>query len=214
MKSISIVIADDHWMVRDGIKQLLELNDEFKVIGQANEGRECLQLIQELNPDIVLLDINMQGYNGLDVLEELRQHSQISRVVILTIHNEAAYVNKAMKLGASGYVLKDSSSEDLKTAIVEVMNGKKYIDPQVIPYLYSDRNNLYSNAQEMTLTDRELEVLILLTQGLFNKEIGYKLGISEKTVKNHVSNIFKKIDVSDRTQAAIYAIKNNIVDIM
>ena len=214
MKSIKIVIADDHWMVRDGIKQLLELENEFKVIAEAGNGTECLQILEDIEANVLLLDINMPEKNGLEVLSEMKKRNSKIKTVVLTIQNEAEYVNKAMELGAHGYVLKDSSSDELKKAIYQVLNDENFIDPVLLPYLYSDCNDVYVNRNESKLTDREHEVLILLSQGLFNKEIGVKLGISEKTVKNHVSNIFRKIDVCDRTQAAIYAIKHNIVELL
>lgn len=213
MNKIKIVIADDHWMVRDGIKQLLELEDNISVVAEANNGEECLELICKQDADILLLDINMPDVNGLQLLDRIKAKKKTVKIIMLTIHNEPEYMDKAMNLGANGYVLKDSSSSILKQAIQMVLQGEQYIDPSLLPYYFSDSNKVYDNANSNTLTGRETEVLILMTQGLYNKEIGYKLGISEKTVKNHASNIFRKINVSDRTQAAIYAIKNNLVSI-
>ncbi len=213
MSKIRIMIADDHWMVRDGLKQLLELDDSFSVVAEANSGTDCNQLIDEVNADILLLDINMPDINGLQLLTNIKQKNNRIKIIMLTIHNEPEYMNKAMNLGADGYVLKDSESNVLTEAIQQVINGERFIDQCLVPYYFSDTHKIYKKESGDALTDREIEVLILMTQGLYNKEIGYKLGISEKTVKNHASNIFRKINVSDRTQAALYAIKNNYVTI-
>lgn len=213
--TINIIIADDHNMVREGIKQLLEIEGDIKIIGQARDGIECLSLLEEVTPDVLLLDINMPNMNGLEVLDIIKKTDSKVKVLILTIHNEIEYLVKAVNIGVDGYVLKDSNSADLKQAIYSVHNGCTYIQPSLSPYLQeSYRKNEEKKAKECNLiTKRELQVLELLSEGLLNKEIAYDLEISEKTVKNHISNIFKKIGVADRTQAAVYAIKNNIVDI-
>ncbi len=211
MDNIKIIIADDHWMVRDGIKQLLELDETISIVAEANSGQECLCLVKDMDANILLLDINMPDINGLKLLDRINSLNPNIKVIMLTIHNEPEYMNKAMNLGANGYVLKDSSSEILKQAIQVVLQGDQYIDPSLLSYYFSDTSKIYNLEDSDILTNREIEVLILMSQGLYNKEIAYKLGISEKTVKNHASNIFRKINVSDRTQAAIYAIKNNYV---
>ena len=214
MKQIRIVIADDHSMIREGLKQLLELDGDIVVVEEAGNGEECLQVIERVSPDVVLLDINMPVMDGLRMLELLRNSQwKNQKVIILTIHNEIEYLMKAMEIGIDGYVLKDADSTILKQAIFTVHNGEKYIDYSMIPSLKEKEAQEKEQREEDKLTRREIEVLKLLAEGLFNKEIAYKLLISEKTVKNHVSNIFKKIGVSDRTQAAVYAIKNNIVEL-
>ncbi len=211
---IKIVIADDHSMIREGLKQLLELDGDIKVVGEAGNGEECLEVIDSLNPDVVLLDINMPVMNGLKMLENLRtSKNKNQKVLILTIHNEVEYLLKAEELGVEGYVLKDAESAVLKKAIYTVNSGEKYIDYSMIPIMNEKLAQEREMLEDEKLTRREIEVLKLLAEGLFNKEIAYKLSISEKTVKNHVSNIFKKIGVFDRTQAAVYAIKNNIVEL-
>lgn len=210
---INIVIADDHLMVREGLKKLLELDGDIKVIGEADDGVQCLNLINTLHPDVVLLDINMPNMNGIQTLQVLRQNKNKTKVLILTIHNEIEYLLKVVEIGVNGYVLKDSESSVLKRAITAVFEGETYIEPSLTPLLKERLEKLHSQSEDEVLTRREIEVLKLLAEGLFNKEIAYKLSISEKTVKNHVSNIFKKIGVSDRTQAAVYAIRNNFVDL-
>lgn len=215
MKTIKVMISDDHCMVREGLKQLLELDGDIEVIGEAGDGVTCLNMMKTYRPEVLLLDINMPQMNGLNVLKTLKEHKCPSKILMLTIHNEIEYLERAIQLGVDGYVLKDSDSAILKKAIVSVYRGERFIQNELVPILMEKIDNVdkVDDDDNQILTRREIEVLKLLTEGLFNKEIAYHLSISEKTVKNHVSNIFKKIGVSDRTQAAVYAIKNNLVDL-
>ena len=214
MIPVKILIADDHVMVREGLKQLLELEGEIEVIGQAGDGIQCIEMMQKLNPDVTLLDISMPKMGGVQVLEKIRKMNRKDKVLILTVHNEQEYLQKAIEVGVNGYVLKDSSAAVLKKAIFTVYQDGVYFEPSLEEGLKKGTAESEAKSQEDgVLTKREVEVLKLLAEGLFNKEIASKLDISEKTVKNHVSNIFKKIGVSDRTQAAVYAIKNNFVHI-
>lgn len=214
-RPINIMIADDHSMVREGIKQILELDGDIVVNGEAGDGRQCIDLLDRKPTDVLLLDINMPNMNGLQVLQHLREKKKNVKVLILTIHNEVEYLVRAVEIGVDGYVLKDSDSTVLKKAIFCINRGETFIQPELTPMLKERMEEKNSNTYNTddSLTRREIEVLKLLAEGLFNKEIAYTLDISEKTVKNHVSNIFKKINVSDRTQAAVYAIKNSFVDI-
>lgn len=212
MSKISVMIADDHSMVREGIMNLLELDDNITVVGFAKDGIDCLKKLPELKPDVLLLDINMPNMNGIEVLQELKVRNNKVKVIMLTIHNEGEYILKAVEIGCAGYVLKDSDSATLKKAVYSVYIGETFIQPDLIPVLNQRLMNKEEEDEQLEkLTKREVEVLILLSEGLFNKEIAYKLNISERTVKNHISNIFKKINVSDRTQAAVFAIKNKLV---
>ncbi len=215
MDAIKLVIADDHSMIREGLKQLLELEGQFKVIAEASDGVECLEILSKEVPDVLLLDINMPNKNGLDVLKELNQSGNRKvKVLVLTVHNEVEYLIKAVELGVDGYVLKDSESSELKKAIMTILNGETYIQPDLIPMLNAKMISMENDHDKIdSLTKRELDVLKNLAIGMYNKEIATKLEISERTVKNHVSNIFKKIGVSDRTQAAVFAIRNNLIDI-
>ena len=212
---INVVIADDHKMVREGIRQLLEFDGKIKVIGEAGNGLECLELLKngEL-PDVLLLDINMPEMNGLEVLENIRKNKINIKVMILTVHNEIEYLIKANDMNVNGYILKDSESDILKNAINCVCNGENYIQPSLIPLLNAKMIDRDSDTIKIeSLTKRELEVLKNLSYGMYNKEIAEKLDISERTVKNHISNIFKKLEVTDRTQAAVFAIRNNLITI-
>jgi two-component system response regulator DegU len=213
--NITVMIADDHVLLREGLKQILELEDDINVIGQAGDGEETVEKALECKPDVILLDINMPKSNGIDALRRLKDLGINSKIIMLTIHDDRGYLLETMKMGANGYVLKDSDADSLIKAIRDVKNGKTYIQPSVASILVeelnseeTDKSGDYKKVQ--SLTKREYEVLTLIAEGLNNREIADRLFISEKTVKNHVSNIFKKIDVSDRIQAAIFAYKNNI----
>lgn len=210
--SIKVMLVDDHILIREGIKQLLEFDEGIEVIEQASDGLECLDKLKIVRPDILLLDINMPNMNGIEVLEELKKKNNPIKVLILTVHSEVEYLVKAVDIGADGYILKDSGSAELKQAITLIMNGESYIQPSLIPALNSRLINRDVDKEKLdSLTKREIEILAQVASGMFNKEIAINLDISERTVKNHISNIFKKIDVSDRTQAAVFAIRNNIV---
>lgn len=214
MERVKILIADDHSMIREGLTQLLELDGDMVVVGQAGNGEECISLLETVHPDIILLDINMPVMNGIKMLEALRQSAyKNQKVLILTIHNEVEYLMKAVEIGVEGYVLKDAQYSVLKKAIMTIVSGEEYIDPTMVPAMKERLLKDKEKKEEEILTRREIEVLKLVAEGLFNKEIAFKLSISEKTVKNHVSNIFKKIGVFDRTQAAVYAIRHNIVEL-
>lgn len=210
--SIKVILADDHILMREGIRQLLEFDGSISVIDEASDGDECISKLLKSKPDVLLLDINMPKKNGIEVLEEIKKRNINVKVLILTVHNETEYLLKAVDIGVDGYILKDSESAELKKAIHAVLRGENYIQPSLVPALNS---RLISRDEDQdkidSLTKRELEVLIQVANGMFNKEIATSLNISERTVKNHISNIFKKIDVSDRTQAAVFAIKNDII---
>lgn len=210
--SINVMLADDHILMREGIKQLLEFDGTISVIAEASDGEECLSQLMNTKPDVLLLDINMPKKNGIEVLEEIKKKNIDVKVLILTVHNETEYLLRAVDIGVNGYILKDSESSELKKAINAVVSGESYIQPNLIPALNSRLISRDIDKDKIdSLTKRELEVLVQVANGMFNKEIATSLNISERTVKNHISNIFKKIDVSDRTQAAVFAIKNDII---
>ncbi len=212
--AIKIMIADDHSMIREGLKNLLELDGDIQVIAEAVDGEDCLNKLQVVKPDVLLLDINMPKKNGLEVLKSLKSKKSKLKVLVLTVHNEIEYLMKAVDIGVNGYVLKDSESAELKKAIFTVAEGETYIQPSLIPALNAKMIETNKDAEKIkSLTKRELDVLKLLAVGMYNKEVGKRLEISERTVKNHVSNIFKKLGVTDRTQAAVFAIRNNLVQI-
>lgn len=210
--SIKVLLADDHILIRQGIRQLLEFDSSIEIVGEVSNGEQCMDAIYKVRPHVLLLDINMPVKNGIEVLQQIRNEKIDVKVLILTVHNEIDYLLKAMDIGVDGYILKESDFSELKKAIDTVMSNETYIQPNLIPLL---NNRMVSRDKDKDkieeLTKRELEVLIEVANGKLNKEIGNELKISERTVKNHISNIFKKIDVSDRTQAAVFAIKNDLI---
>ena len=215
MQKIKVLIADDHAMVRQGIKQLLELENDIYVVAQASNGEEAVELSKTHSPDVILMDINMPKLNGIQAIEQLCQNGGNFKIIVLTIHQDREYLFKTLQLGAVGYVLKDADSAVLIDAIRTVNKGQSYIQPNLSVEIVKEFNRISHTEKEKTdengLSIRELEVLALIAKGMINKDIAKTLFISEKTVKNHVSSIFRKIDVVDRTQAAIYALKHNIV---
>ena len=210
--SIEVMISDDHMLMREGIRQLLEFDGSIKVVAEASNGVECLEKVVSVKPDVLLLDINMPKKNGIEVLEEIKKNKIDTKVLILTVHNEVEYLLRAVDIGVEGYILKDAESAELKSAIYHIIAGENYIQPSLIPALNNRLINRDSDKAKIdSLTNREREVLVHVANGMFNKEIALNLNISERTVKNHISNIFKKINVNDRTQAAVFAIKNNLI---
>lgn len=217
MKKIKVVIADDHLLFRQGLSQLISLENDIEVTKEFANGQELVDSLEYSKdlPDIAILDINMPVLDGISTIKRLKQKEIDVKVIFVTFHTEKEYIIETMKLGAKGYILKDADSDVLVDAIREVYKGNIYIQPNIGNEFVADdefNDDIISRIENPDgLTNREIEVLRLIAQGMINKEIATKLFISEKTVKNHVSNIFRKINVADRTQAAIYAINNKIV---
>jgi len=211
---IRIMIAEDHSMIRDGLKQLVELENDIKVIAACSDGKTAVEKYKEVKPDVILMDINMPVLNGLEALEQIKAFDSGAKAVMLTIHQDREYLLKALELGALGYILKDAEASTLIEAIRSVNNNQTYIQPTMAGELVNEYKRIKSGADDPKncLTERETEVLRLLAKGMLNKEIANALYISEKTVKNHISSIFRKLNVQDRTQAAVYAIKKRIVE--
>jgi len=214
MNKIRVMIADDHAMVRQGLKTILELEEDITVISQASNGEEAVLRARELKPDVILMDINMPVLNGLQAIKMLKDEDSHCKIIVLTLHQDREYLFKTLQLGCEGYILKDAESSVLIEAIRRVYEEQTYIQPNMTSELVREFNRVTLIEQDRSitnnLTSREIEVLKLIAEGLINKEIAKDLYISEKTVKNHISNIFKKLGVNDRTQAAIYAFKHNI----
>ncbi|AFK87193.1 MULTISPECIES: response regulator [Thermoanaerobacterium] len=202
---INIMIADDHVLLRQGLKQIIELEEDMKVSYQASDGEEAYNLAKNNSPDVILMDINMPNVNGIKAAKMIKNDNPKNKIMFLTIYNDKEYLMEALKIGVEGYILKDADSDELIKAIRIISNGGVYIHPSLIREI----ENLEKNECKKDLTDREFEILNLIAEGYSNKEIADKLFLSEKTVKNHVYNIFRKLDVKDRTQAAIYLLKNN-----
>ncbi|HOP72943.1 MAG TPA: response regulator transcription factor [Thermoclostridium caenicola] len=213
MNMIKVMLVEDHSMISEGLKQLLELEKDIKVIAGFPDGRSAVEQYPKVRPDVVLMDINLPVLNGLEATELIRKTDPQAKIIMLTIHHDREYLLRSLDLGAMGYILKDADSRVLVEAVRSVFNNQTYIQPSMAKELVSEYKRIKSGTPdrpESFLTKRELEVLRLLTKGMLNKEIAKTLYISEKTVKNHISSIFRKLDVQDRTQAAVYAIRHRI----
>jgi two-component system response regulator DegU len=220
-----IIIIDDHQLFREGVKRILDFEDTFDVVAEGDDGRNAIELYKEHLPDVVLMDINMPGKNGVEATAELLNEFPEAKVIMLSIHDDETYVTHALKSGALGYMLKEMDADEIVEAIKVVANGGSYLHPKVTKNLVAEFRRLSEHENKGNfhqtdirrpfhlLTKRECEVLQLLTDGQSNRAIGETLFISEKTVKNHVSSILQKMNVNDRTQAVVTAIKNGWVEV-
>ena len=208
-------MADDHAVFRDGLRKLLEGADEILVVGEASNGNQCIKMLDKFKPDILLLDLRMPEKDGLAVLTEVNFESLPTRVIVLTAAEDDRDVIRAMRLGARGVVLKQSASDLLLKSIRQVHEGEIWLDNRMTAEVIDAFKKSAESGQRREkplLSDREKEVVQLVSQGFRNREIGEKLFISEQTVKNHLHNIFDKLGVSDRLELALYAIHHKLVD--
>lgn len=222
----SIVLIDDHKLFREGVKRILDFETSFEVVAEGDDGDAAVHIIEEHMPDVVLMDINMPNMNGVEATAEITKRYPEMKVIILSIHDDENYVTHALKTGAQGYLLKEMDSDALIEAIKVVGAGGSYLHPKVTHNLVAEYrrlsetngNNAYRTIEYRKplhlLTRRECEVLQLLADGNSNRGVAESLYISEKTVKNHVSNILQKMNVNDRTQAVVTAIKNGWVEVI
>ncbi len=217
MAMIRVMIVDDHSLVRQGLRQLLTLEDDFDVVGEAQHGDEVMDKVTGLNPDVILMDLNLPGKNGIELTGELKNKYPDVNILALTIDNDQNHVSKIIKAGALGYVLKDIDPDTLYEAIRTVAKGEAYIQPCLLTKLLNEFRQFMNeektsiSPEEFGLTQRELEIVTYIASGNSNKDIAEKLFISEKTVKNHVSSILKKMALEDRTQVAVYAYRKGLV---
>jgi DNA-binding NarL/FixJ family response regulator len=216
-KQITVLIADDHMVVREGLRKLLEAEKDIEVIGEAANGRNAVELALKLHPDVVVMDIAMPQMNGLEATRQLRKVAPDSKVIILSAHSDDAYVEGVMALGANGYLIKQSSSHVLSEAIREVQKGKAFFSPSVSKRLSKrnqksvDRNGL-PNAKMSSLSSRELEVLQRIAEGEANKQMAINLGISIKTIEKHRDHLMSKLDIHDTAGLTRYAIAAGIIE--
>lgn len=226
-EKIKIVLIDDHQLFREGVKRILDFEPAFEVVAEADDGSQALMVVEEHNPDVIIMDINMPNMNGVEATKQLIDANPEAKVIILSIHDDENYVTHALKTGAQGYLLKEMDADTLIEAVKVVADGGSYLHPKVTHNLVKEFRRLAQQGQATNvhqvssevrrplhlLTRRECEVLQMLADGKSNRGIGEALFISEKTVKNHVSNILQKMNVNDRTQAVVVAIKNGWVEV-
>jgi two-component system, NarL family, response regulator DegU len=219
-----IAIIDDHQLFREGVKRILEFEKLFQVVAEGDDGCEAMKIVEEFNPDVVIMDINMPHMNGVEATRCLVEKYPHTKVIILSIHDDENYVTHALQTGARGYLLKEMDGDALIEAVRVVADGGSYLHPKVTHSLVNEYRRLSNQTDNRTqtieirrplhlLTRRECEVLQMLADGKSNRAVGESLFISEKTVKNHVSNLLQKMNVNDRTQAVVYAIKNGWVEV-
>lgn len=221
-----IIIIDDHQLFREGVKRILDFEASFEVVAEGDDGIEAMDLVQKYQPHVVIMDINMPNMDGIEATKGLVERYPDTKVIMLSIHDDENYVQHALKTGARGYLLKEMDADALIEAVRVVADGGSYLHPKVTHNLVKEYRRLAveedsgqsAHAPEIRrplhlLTRRECEVLQLLADGQSNRTIGETLYISEKTVKNHVSNILQKMNVNDRTQAVVMAIKNGWVEV-
>jgi DNA-binding NarL/FixJ family response regulator len=207
---IRVLLVDDHQVVRRGLRTFLEIQDDIEVVGEAADGSEGVARAEELKPDVVLMDVKMPGTDGIEALRKLRELANPAKVLIVTSFTEQRTVVPALRAGASGYVYKDVDPEALAGAIRSVHAGHVLLQPEVAGALLAQDAPSNGTGRGSTLTEREREVLGLIADGRSNREIARALVLSEKTVKTHVSNILMKLDLADRTQAALWAVRHGL----
>ncbi|QQK77915.1 response regulator transcription factor [Salicibibacter cibarius] len=227
---IKLILIDDHKLFREGVKRILEMEDQLEIVAEGDDGNEATRLAAQHRPDVVLMDINMPGVNGVEATRNLVERFPDVKVLILSIHDDEAYVTHVLKTGAAGYLLKEMDADALIEAVKVVGAGGAYIHPKVTHNLIKEYRRLASDDGDHStgrvsykeieyrkplhiLTRRECDVLQLMTDGYSNRMVGEELYISEKTVKNHVSNILQKMNVNDRTQAVVESIKKGWVKV-
>ena len=216
MDKIKLLIVDDHAVVRQGLRGFLELTEEFDVVGEGSNGLEAVSFAQELQPDVILMDLIMPEMDGIEATRRIKLANPDTKILILSSFGDENNVLPAIQAGALGYILKDIDPEELADAIRKTAQGKTQLDPEIANLLISHMQNdskddKQANQKLSELTSREVEVLIQIGRGLSNKEIASELSISQMTVKTHVSNILSKLHLADRTQAAIFSIRQGLV---
>jgi len=216
-EAITILVVDDHAVVREGLRTFLGLQDGFEIVGEAADGEEALEQAEQLDPDVILMDLVMPGRDGVSAMQELKQRASRSRVIVLTSFLEDDRLLPAIEAGAAGYLLKNSQPAELARAVRAAHAGEAIIDPTVaarLVHALSERSpSAVRDGMALDhLTTRERDVLTLIARGRSNKRIALELGISEKTVKTHVGHVLAKLGVTDRTQAAVLAVQAGLVD--
>ena len=216
METLRIVLAEDHTILREGLRALLSADPNFEIIGEAQNGREAVRCVEKMEPDLLLMDLSMPRMSGMDAIREIKKRYPEIKIIALTVHKTEEYLLTTLKAGADGYVLKDATHEELVMAIKNVMGGKSYLSPGVsekviVGYLEGRESNRSISPWE-TLSQREREVLKLIAEGFKNKEIAEDLCISLKTVEKHRANLMKKLDLHNAAALTVYAVQKGLVN--
>jgi two-component system response regulator NreC len=213
---LRIVLADDHTILRAGLRALLTADPDFEVIGEAQDGREAVRCIEKLEPDLLLIDLSMPRMSGMEAIREIKKRYPATRIIALTVHKTEEYLLTTLQAGADGYVLKDATHDELVMAIKNVMGGKSYLSPgvseKIIEGYLEGRERTRSSSAWETLSQREREVLKLIAEGYKNKEIAEDLCISLKTVEKHRANLMKKLDLHNAAALTVYAMERGLVN--
>lgn len=212
MKVIRLAITDDHALIREGLIRIISYEKDLEIVIESDSGEDLIKKLEKVTPEIILLDINMDKLDGVETLKIVKKRWPQIKIVILTVEKQKRKIKEVLKLGADGYVLKESAGGEITSAIRTVVGGEKYIDKSLMQTMFMEAMVGKKGSELDELSDRELNVLIMLSQGMKNKEIADNLYLSEKTVKNYVTSIFRKINVEDRVHAAIYALENNVAE--
>ena len=215
MDNIKVLLVDDHQIIRDGIRSLLSYAEGIEVVGECSDGLEAISCAVSEKPDVILMDINMPKINGIDATKKIITNNPDSKILVLTVHDELAYISKMLHAGSLGYVLKTTNKAELITAIKSVSKGEKYFSPEVTETMLSrfiDSHKSDSDAEEKELTIREIEVLVLISTELTNAEIGEKLFISTRTVDAHRRSLLSKLGARNTAGLVAYAIKNKFLE--
>jgi DNA-binding NarL/FixJ family response regulator len=209
---IRVLLADDHAVVRAGIRAFLEMAEGIEVIAEAGDGRETVRLIEQHHPDVAVLDIQMPGMTGIDVTRWMREHGLRTGILILTAYDDEPYVQAVLRAGANGYVLKTADPQEIAQAVRDVYAGRSVFDAALAMRLIRRESSAETNSLVEPLTERELEIIGLAAKGLTNKAIGAQLSISDRTVQNHLAHIFGKLDAASRTEAVMRAVTLNLIE--
>lgn len=213
METFDVLIVDDHLVVREGLKLILETNNRFQVIGEAENGIKALEILEKVKPDVILMDLNMPVLNGLDTIKKLNEQKANIPIIILTTYNEDEWMIKGLELGARGYLLKDTSRENLFRSIETAVRGETLLQPEILERIVKAKTETIEKENEApssalsNLTEKELFILKAVAKGYRNKDIAFDIGISERTVKAHLTNIFNKMGVNSRTEAVAVALE-------
>lgn len=215
MSKKRILIVDDHFVVREGLKLIFETEEDYEVVGEAEDGEKALMLVDEVKPDVILMDLSMPKMSGLEVIKKLNERNNLIPIIILTTYNEDNLIKEGLSLGAKGYLLKDTTREELIRTVESAARGEILLQPEVSNSLFNSQKkvNKITTSFNNEITERELVILQAIARGCKSKEIAFDMGISERTVKAHLTNIYSKLKVESRSEAVAVAIEQGIIHI-